>query len=182
MKKFLLIALVTTQIFGAVSNGRKYKLDHQMGQAAGEAQLGTLIDEGGERGVVKDGHQAKTLAVATYDFSVLGGATTTSGGSSLGVTLPANAIITRSWVDVITPLVGSGSSISIGTKAVGDVMALATASGMTTQIEGVSTGTAATMKKMTADTTVKYVNYYAPLTAGKFKVYIEYVMSQFNGT
>lgn len=179
MKNLLLAMLIAAQGYGAISNNAKHKLNNYMGQVARETNLGTIIDEGGSR-VTKDGHQVKNLAVATYDYSVLGGATTTSGGSSLGVTLPVGAVITRSWVDTLVTPAGSGATISVHALTDQDIMVKKTASGMSVLIEGVSTGTAATMKKMTTDSTIKYVSYDAALTAGKFKVYVEYVMSALN--
>ncbi len=176
MTKFLLLLLVSANLFGAISADKKYKLNQYMGAVGSQVQLGTLIDEGGQKGLAKDGHQSKQLLVGTYDFTVQGGASATS--LHLGVSLPSKAIITRSFIDTVTALAGTGATVAVSTgEAYQDIKsqtAIGTYSGV---IEGVSTGTAANMKEMSAERGVYVTIANTALTAGKFKVFIEYVMT-----
>ena len=177
MKKILLLALVTMNVFGAISTDKKYKLNKYMGAVGSQVQLGTLIDEGGQKGLVKDGHQPLNLLVATYDFSTMGGAT----GSSihLGQSLPSGAVITKSFIDVITAPAGTGASLVVSTgEAYGDVKALTEIPDFTGSLDGVSTGAASLFKPVTAERGIYVDVIQANLTAGKFKVYLQYVMSE----
>ncbi len=181
MKKLLLLLLVTSLSHAAISNGNKYKLNTHLGQSAAEAQLGTLIDEGGQTGTVKDGHQAKNVLVATYDFSVDGGASLVSGGEIAYGTLPRGAIITKSYFDIITAPVGTGSSLSwtlnntaLGSGEVKVQTAVGTwAAGF---LDGATTATASYYKNPTANTLKLSITGNA-LTAGKIRAFVEYVMS-----
>lgn len=177
MKKFLLALLLTVPAFGAISDGAKYKLNNNMGQAAREADLGTVIDEGGQRGLFKEGHQAKNVLIATYDVAVQGGASLVE--HETGVSLPDGAIITRSYIDIVTALTGGGTTIAVKTQSDNDIKtATAVGSWGIGILEGQSTGSAATMLKMTAERGVRVKVANSALTAGKFNVYIEYVMGE----
>ena len=57
-----------------------------------------------------DGLHAKRIARATYDFDVDGGEV---GDIGLGVTLPDNAIITRSWYKVLTSFTSAESTAEV---------------------------------------------------------------------
>lgn len=177
MKQIFLVMLLAATSFAAIPAGDVYKLNNYMGQAAKDANLGTVVNEGGERGLARDGHQPKQILVGTYDYSVLGGQSLSV--IELGVSLPDNAIITRSYIDVITALVGAGSTIALYTEAANDVKtATAVASWGIGFLEGQSTGTAASFKKMTAERGLRMEISGNALTAGKFKAYVEYVMSE----
>lgn len=54
-----------------------------------------------------DGLNAKRIARATYSYAEHGGAVSTIG---LGVTLPDNAIVTRTWYEVITTLTSNSAN------------------------------------------------------------------------
>lgn len=182
MKKILLVALTVSGLLQAgITAEKKYNLNRYMGSTAEQVQLGTLVAQGGESAMAVDGIQAKQLVVSTYDFSVHGGASVNAIG--LGSSLPQGAIITRSWIDVITALTSTGGgSVSVGTDADGSYSNIKAGTAMASwtvgQIEGVSTGTAATMKKMAADSEVRVLIGNAAVTAGKFKVYTEYSVSR----
>lgn len=178
MKKFLLTLLATGYAFGAISADKVYKLNQYMGPIAVQTKLGTLIDQGGSYDLSKDGISPMKVAQATYDFAVSGGASTAD--IDLGVTLPAKAIIRRSWLDILTQPVGSGSSVAIYVVNAGNILATESVSTLTVgQHEGVSTGTTANMKKIATAGNVKVtISGNNGLTAGKIKAYIEYVVSQ----
>lgn len=177
MTKFLLLLLVSANLFGAISTDKKYKLNQYMGAVGSQVQLGTLIDEGGQKGLAKDGHQSVQLLVGTYDFTVQGGASATS--LHLGVSLPSKAIITRSYIDTVTALAGTGATVAVSTgEAYENIKAQTAIASYADQIDGVSSGAASAFKKQTAERGVYVDVKNTALTAGKFKVYIQYVMSQ----
>lgn len=182
MKKFLLVLLASAPLLAGISDGAKYKLNNAMGGAANEAQLGTLVAEGGERGSVTNGHQPHQILIGEYDFETMSGSSLVT--SELGVSLPDNAIITRSYLDVVTALVGgNGASITVSatklTENPENIFAGTLISSMSVGIkEGVSTGTAATMQKMDGAAGIRLKMNKGVLTAGKLKVYIHYVMGE----
>lgn len=118
------------------------------------------------------------VARAVYDFAVNGGAISTI---SLGVALPAKALITKSFIYVDTQFVDAGA----GTHAYQceDANNIKTATDLTGSaagafIDGASTGSAATMVGSIASScNISIVIAGAALTAGKQTVYVEYVVS-----
>lgn len=163
-----LLAVITTQVFGngQVTTRQKYDFNHYLGPAAFTNTLGTVLD------------RKLNLLRAQYDFSVDGGSQILVTPSST-VVLPDNAIITQSWVEVITAFLPAttASVISVRTEAALDVLASTAASTLSagTIIAGASTGTAANFKKMSAERTLKVDIASASITAGKMDIYIQYV-------
>lgn len=125
----------------------------------------------------------KGLAVAHYDFAADGGAIS-AGRSLRGDKIPANAVITNTYINVKTA-VADGGNISLGrtgslaairaANAVGAGATLLNASN--TWVAGVPVDTAATFHvNGTSDSYVQLVNS-AAITAGKFVVYVEYLIA-----
>jgi len=128
-----------------------------------------------------DGLHAKRIARATYDFGVSGGV---AGSFGLGVSLPDNAIITRSWYHVLTSCTSADStaevSLSIPTD---DVAGIAAATAISTTNwdagihEGIQTGTAADFSNQTtAARELTLTIGVQDLTAGKLILFCEYVV------
>lgn len=134
-----------------------------------------------------DGLVNKQVARATYDFSVHGGAISTIG---LGVTLPDNAIITRSWYEVITTLTSTtgpdDATVAIGlpTDDVGGIVAAIAINDVGNPWdaglhEGIQDGTVAAFSvKTTAAREISVDIAVDPVTAGKFIVFCEYVVTE----
>ncbi len=136
-------------------------------------------------GMLVDGLNAKRTARATYDFAVDGGEI---GSIGLGVSLPDNAIVTRSWYEVLTTFTSSTDAatvaISIPTDDVAGIVA-ATAISAEGNIwdagkhEGIQLGTAASMsEKTTAARELTLTIGTEALTAGKLILYCDYVVSE----
>jgi len=144
-------------------------------------EVNTVCDEGGQ---TSDGLQRLHVARATYDFDVDGGE---KGAIGLGVTIPDNAIICGGFVDVVTTC--ETEETDAGTMAIsvltGDdiVAAVSVVDGGNAWDAGVqaiipkantpeSTGIKLTSaKEITATIAVQ------KFTAGKFVVYLYYVVS-----
>lgn len=114
-------------------------------------------------------------ARGTYDVAD-GGA---PGTHSTGITLPDNAIVTKAWVEVVTAGVrGSSGTIAFHIQAANDIYT-ATASHLSVGFKpGAQTGTSSAFTKLTAARTIVADVATATMSAGKFIVYAEYVVSE----
>lgn len=129
--------------------------------------------------------KVKNVIKGRYSFAVQGGAIGSVNllkdlGDKLSyVVLPLGALVTGSWVDHSTACTSGGAAtVALSTgQAANDVLAATAVASMTGLVEGVSTGTAANMKKMTAARTATATIAAAALTAGVFNVFLEYVLS-----
>lgn len=128
-----------------------------------------------------DGIAVKRYAKATYDFAVHGGAI---GAHKLGVRIPDNAIITRSYYDVITTATSATDAATIALHAQGanDIVTATAISGVGNiwdagLHEGIQVGTAATMVKTTAEREITATIAVEAVTAGKFSLIVEYVVT-----
>lgn len=179
MKKLLLTALVAANVFASISADKRYKMNQYMGQVANQVQLGTLIDEGGQRALSKDGVSPHKIAQATYDYSVYGGAV---GDIALtGVSLPDKAIITRSYIHIYQPITPANATVALRLQSTGDILTATPATSLQGSfMDGTSTGASTVFKRLNAGLPlgVKLTVGQNALTAGKFKVFLEYVMSE----
>lgn len=124
-----------------------------------------------------DGLHLKRIVRVTYDVAVDLG---TIAAHTLGVSLPANALIQRSWIYVVTQFVDGGS----GTVAFHceDANNIKTATDITGTadggiIEGAQVGTTATMTGSIAATCeITATVATAEQTAGKAILFVEYVV------
>jgi hypothetical protein len=103
---------------------------------------------------------------ATWDFSLTG----TLASVDLGAAIPDQALITRAFVDVLTPLAGA---TNIAFTINGDSLA-SLAAGSTGPAEGDVDGTAAQMIKTTSAGSV-FATLTGVPTSGKVKVYYTWV-------
>ena len=128
------------------------------------------------------GHSAPSLKKATtaiYDFDRHGGAVSVIG---LGVHLPPNVIVTRSWYDVIVAPTSAGAAkIAMGIAdddPTGILIATGFAAFTVAQHEGIQDDTVANFaEKTTANRELILTISDAALTAGKIVVFVEYAKS-----
>jgi len=133
-----------------------------------------------------DGLHPNRIARATYDFATLGGA---QGTISLGVTLPDNAIVTRAWYEVIDILTSGGGdaatvSIDIPTDDVAGIVAAIAINNVGNPWdpgyhEAIQDGQAANFSVKTTAARILQITVAGgqDLTAGKFILFAEYVVS-----
>ena len=118
------------------------------------------------------------MAVATYDFARDGGVRGTIELNAGTHVIPAKAIILRGMVDIITPTDSAGDTGTIKVQ-VGGVDLTATIAVAATGLKAlIPLGTAATAIKTSAAGSVDVVIATQDLTAGKLKIFIEYVVSE----
>lgn len=126
-----------------------------------------------------DGTLGKKVVRATYDFAVDGGAISTI---DLGEDLPANALITQSYIYVVTQLTDGGSgTIAIQCEDANNIKTATDITGTSAGgfVAGESTGVAGDMVGgIAAACDIELVIAGAALTAGKFIVYVEYVVAE----
>jgi hypothetical protein len=126
--------------------------------------------------------QQKGVLTAVYDFAALGGAVgdilliDDAGNPAV---LPDDAVVVRSYVEAITALDSAGDTATAALKlqAAGDILA-ATAQadlGAGVFVEGLQDGYAGTFLKLTAERQLKLTVGTEALTAGKLRVYLEWV-------
>lgn len=146
--------------FDAIEQGQKYK---QGLYPAGAA----------------DGPYAKQIIKGTYNYSVVGGAV---GTYALSATLPANAIVTRSYVyskkqpyGTSTPKLGfyCGSTYNLYNPT--NVLSIS-ADG--SKAEGTQTGTAASMSVISSACTLTAAITAGVIQSGNVTIYVEYVVNQ----
>jgi len=126
-----------------------------------------------------DGLQAARVARGTYDFAADGGS---QGTINLGAQLPANAIVLRGMIKVVTTCadgVADAATIAVSIEGAGDlVVAIAISDGSNPWDVGIKDiipdGTAANAVETTIARQLTMTIGGVDLTAGKFHVYIEY--------
>lgn len=120
------------------------------------------------------------VARAKYDFAVQGGAVGTGnlvGEDGKIVTLPNGAVIVDCLIDVITPATTSASgTIALTANSAADLKAATAAASYTGRVACIPVGSAATAIKLTADRTLTYSIATGAITAGKFWIYVQYIV------
>ena len=142
--------------------------------------VGTNYDfkaKGGSRIYLdRDGIQNQMIARVSYNFATHGGAV---GDIPLNVSLPKGAIITKGYINVTEAVAGdSTSTIAVSVEADDDILAAGVigTNGTSGWHAGVPDGTVAKFVTTTEIRAVTLTVGTKPLTAGKFTVYLEYIM------
>ena len=192
MIKFIIgvLALITASTsFAGVSldDDAIYEMNKRMGYPAFKHSLGNMLDE-----------KAKVVKVV-YDAGIgdYGSSTVSSGVHGLGTTLPAGAIITRSWLQI-------AKSLSYGSHATAtfkyyqflastiafsceDANNIKTATDLSRDanvqtddfVEGASTGTAATFKGgIASECEITATLSRSSFDDGRILVFVEYVIGE----
>lgn len=138
---------------------------------------GSLMLGGG----AADGLGALRCARATYSFAEHGGAVSAIG---LGVTLPDNAIVVRSYFHQMLAFTSGGAAtVEIGFAAATAVLVAQAAFdnakyALNALSEGASTGAASAFYgPLSGAKEIKLTIATSPLTAGKLILYVEYVIA-----
>lgn len=123
------------------------------------------------------------LLKCTYSFAVQGGSSAAAinlkGPDGADCKLPLNAIVMEGLIDVLTAPTSSGSAtVAVGTgQAANDLKTATAKASFTGKLDVVPVWTAATAIKMTATRTPTVTIAVSDLTAGKFNVFIHYLLS-----
>lgn len=117
------------------------------------------------------------MARGDYSFAADGGAV---GTINLGAQLPAGAVVLSAYIEVTTVPTSAGApTIALQLESAGDVQAAAAISGAPWSTTGVKLSSARTRAaapiKLTAASQLAAVIATAALTAGAFRVYVEYI-------
>ncbi len=170
MKKLVFLAAVLASVAFAgapasqvPTDAQAYKMNKWMGPVALDVSLGTKLQ------------QAHNTAVGIYSFANTGGAV---GSHAVGITLPDNAIVKKAWYDVLTQPVGVSGEVGFQVQGSYDLKASTGVASWTGLVDGALDGAVANFVKLTASRPVYAVVSGAALTAGKIKVYVDYVLSE----
>ncbi len=154
-----------------ITADQKFLLNH-MNITAQKSNLGDELQK------------TKNVLKCMYDFSVQGGAVSSINlfqdiKTKLLAQLPSKAVIINSFIDVVTnPTSGGGATIALTSgESAADVLAATAFGSVTGFVQGIQNNAVANFKKTTALRTVQAVIAAAALTAGKFNLYLEYVLS-----
>lgn len=205
----VLAGLAAGTASGALSTDQKNLLNNHMGSVPRQIQLGTVLGTIEARGTlsgdatVTDGgvlsigankvteamiaapetNARGLLRVARATFDPSGDSSVRPIGTySLGVSLPANAIIVRSYMRTKTAFQSSSSQaqVSFFCETAGNIALsrFATSLSQGTVIDGFNSGTASVMKNITAACNISATVTGEALTAGKLNLFVEYVVAE----
>lgn len=141
---------------------------------------GTFILRNDPKQSAVGGFGVLRVACAEYDFAKDGGAV---GAHTLGVILPAGAIVVDSLIDVLTTCTTASAdsgTMAVHVQSANDIVsAIAVSDGSNPWDAGlqagIPVGTKATAIKLTADRAVTATIEVAAFTAGKFRVWLYYL-------
>lgn len=179
MKSFLIaILMLSSTAFGIAptnnvpTSSDAFALDRGMGPTAFIRRLGTKL------------LQAHSVAYGTYDIGT--SSTQQSGAANasynVGIDLPVGAIIRNVWLRQVTAFSPAvGASVGLGINTVGDLKAAASSAAWTGTMAGVPDNTTTNSIVVTTGSTQIFVSVGAgagsTLTAGKVKVFVDYVVT-----
>lgn len=129
--------------------------------------------------VIESTARLKTLQ-AEYDFDVDGGATSTitlraAPGDNQGNTLPAGAVITGGYIDVLTAVASATGTVALTAESAADVLAATGQAGLTLgRKDIIPDASGSTAVKTTVVRSVTMTIATAALTAGKFRLVLFY--------
>ena len=142
------------------------------------------------RGAVKStsGLRVQKIARAIYDTALTdsaGVSNKTVAAHGLGVYIPAKAIITRAWYQVVTGFTSASSNtgtIAVSLESAGDVKAAVAVSDASYSgagyNEGIQDGTAAHFVQASVERELVATVAIAALTAGKLILHVEYALGE----
>jgi hypothetical protein len=155
----------------SATRSEKFLLN-RMNSTASKVQLGTLLRN--RKGTLKC-----IVDVANVNQGGAVGSHNLLDEDGNAVVLPAGAIITQGYLDIITAFTSTSNdgTIALNCNSAGDLLAAVdadTKSGITALVP---VGTAATMVKTTAERTLQYTVAVHALLTGKAHVFLDYVLS-----
>ncbi len=171
MKKFLIGLFISGNVLAAALPNQipttdfAFALDRQFSPAQAFKQLlGTRT------------LRAHTTGYGTWDFALTGGA---NGTANLGLKLPAGAILRYVFFDVITAVAPAGTRISFGLLSATDIKGATAAGSWTGRVAATQTGAVANFLKATTSSTQIFATLSgSTATAGKIRVFADYVLSE----
>lgn len=170
MKKFLIVMLVASGVYAAApantvpTSDFAFALDHQFSNAAAaKLSLGTRV------------YRSHTTAFGVLDIAAQSGA---NGDYTVGIQLPAKAILRQVFFDTITAVAPAGTSIAWKLLTSSDIKTATAAGSWTAQVAGIQTGAVAQFLKTTSATDIKATLSGSTATAGKIRIFADYVVSE----
>ena len=179
MKKLFLVALLALTSITAYADIEGAPFIPEIDKRFDAIEQGQHLNTGVYPGGSADGQYVRHLAQATYNFAVQTGGV---NSYDLGVTIPKNAIIEKSWLWSITkPTTSASGTLAFNCNSYPLFKAATAAASYASAgaaIDGIETGTAANMSAVSANCDIKAQIATGALTAGKVTIYVEYVIHQ----
>lgn len=180
MKKLFLVALLLATSAFATSGGKEgvplpsdvENLLNQSAVHASNVKLGTQVTQ-----------KKMNVLKAVYNYAVLGGGSLAYGSSVIlrdaaggQAVLPKKAIITKVYIDTLTAV--SGVNVAIGANTFGDIYKMRNVSTLSGLQTGIQDGSTVFFTKIGGAKTAITASFGdGRATAGKFNVFIEYLLS-----
>lgn len=165
--------MFSSPAFAALGVDGEYVLNNFAGGVFSKYKLGTELRE------------VKKTAKYTFDFAKYKRGTTVSIGTYVLGSLPKDAIITRSYVDVATGFTSEGTNagtIAFHVQSANDIVTATAVSNALYANTGIKAGSQddaiGNFLKLTANRNVTATVATQRLTAGKLNLVVEYVMSE----
>lgn len=174
-------------VYSYTTDNQAYELNTKMGPTAFKTQLGTLVQQVEDVSSVSTvqatvGTHLKRVARATWNFDPQGRIDLAQGIASLNVTIPAKALITKSYLEVITKPTSTSSNgkLEFYCQNQGDILNpyVLDSSSAGTFISGYSDGSINLFQKMSSACTLKSKVTVNRFTAGRIVLFVEYVVSE----
>ncbi len=174
MKKyfyFLALLVLPAIGFATITAEQEFAIN-RMNSVAQKHQMGTMLA------------RTPNVVVGKYSFAVQGGAIgsvnllSDLNNTTSTITIPDNAIVTNVFVDVLTqPVSGSSATVAQTLVSAGDLQAATAKASYTGILQGIpDTATVGDYIKLSADKLAKSTIADGVLSAGKWNVYIYYVL------
>lgn len=173
-KLFLVLFLCFTSIANAaLDDAGEYVLNHFSGSNLARYRVGTEL------------RQVKKVAKLTFNFATYKSGTTVATGAYVLGTLPKDAIVTRTFVDVITGFTSQGTNagtVALSIQSANDVKTATAVSDGYYANTGLKIGAQddaiGNFLKLTAQRNVTATVATQKLTAGKLNLVVEYLLSE----
>lgn len=174
MRLFLtILALAVGTANAAIpTSASEYSYNNLSGHSdAAKYALGTMLRE------------AHTRLICVYSFATSGGALGTISLKQTDLktdcTIPAKSIVYDGLIDVITaPTSASAAYLNLKVIAAGDLKADLAKASWTGLLDTIPVNTAATAIKIASAKTISVVISSGSLTGGKFRVFLDYALSE----
>ena len=175
-KILLTVSFFSSLVSANITTDQEYLINHA-DYAHMRAKAGTLLN------------QTKGMLVARYNYATHGGGSTTEitltsvfGDKKADAKFPARAIVTNAWIQNLTSPVatnGAAATIALRVNAAADIFSATTVAAWPgTYAQAIPTGATTTYVRLNFanESVVKMKIATESLTAGKFNVFLEYVI------
>lgn len=146
--------------------------------AVADSITDAITDVAPSQNAVYDALAVRKLYAVVADFDCSSGCAI--GTKASGITIPDNAIVKQAYYEIISAFASAGGSgtIALNSEGVGDILAPVDADTLSGINDGIPTGTATNMIKLSAARELIMTIATDAMTSGRLKLFVEYVISE----